>query len=166
MATSSAPSYFPPYISPEFVPHLDGGLWANNPTGNAVIEAVGVLKANHAEMRVLSLGCTCTAQSFNLHKAGIIGWRKKALEAAFAGQSFGSQGIAALMVGHDNIQRVDPCVEDGKFSLDNPNFMDELEGLGKECAREKMPQFRQLFEGHIAMPFEPFHGPLAKQTEG
>ena len=129
MATSAAPSYFPPYIAPNYIAHLDGGIWANNPTGSAVAEAVGILRVNPAQIRVLSLGCTCTAQSFVLQNVGMLAWRKKALDAAFIGQSFGSMGIAASLVGHSNIQRVDPTVEDGRFSLDD-NIVGES-GTGK-----------------------------------
>jgi hypothetical protein len=82
MATSAAPSYFPPYIARNYIAHLDGGMWANNPTGNAVVEAIGILGVNPTDIRVLSLGCTCTAQSFVLRNAGLLAWRKKALDAS------------------------------------------------------------------------------------
>lgn len=63
MATAAAPSYFPPYISSGYVAHLDGGMWANNPTGNAVVEAVGCLGASPKDIRVLSLGCLTLADA-------------------------------------------------------------------------------------------------------
>jgi patatin-like phospholipase/acyl hydrolase len=87
MATAAAPSYFPPYIGATYIAHLDGGMWANNPTGNAVVEAIGILGVSAPDIRILSVGCTCTAQSFTLREAGLWGWRKKALDAAFSGQS-------------------------------------------------------------------------------
>jgi patatin-like phospholipase/acyl hydrolase len=161
MATSAAPSYFPPYINPAYIAHLDGGLWANNPTGNAVVEAIGVLGVDPGQIRVLSLGCTCVSQSFALKNAGMWGWRKKALDASFSGQSFGSMGIAAVLIGHPNIQRVDPTVEEGRFSLDNPALLKELEGRARECAREELPRFRELLDHGAAEHFVPFHGPFA-----
>jgi len=162
MATSAAPTYFPSYIGPTNIAHLDGGLWANNPTGNAVVEAIGILEADPKQIRVLSLGCTCVSQSFVMKTAGMWGWRKKALDASFAGQSFGSLGIAALLIGHPSIQRVDPIVEEGRFSLDNATLMDELEGLAREHAREQLPHFRRLFDHGLTEPFVPFYGPRAK----
>lgn len=161
MATSAAPSYFPPYVAPNYIAHLDGGMWANNPTGNAVAEAIGILKVNPTDIRVLSLGCTCTAQSFVLRNAGLLGWRKKALDASFSGQSFGSMGIAALLVGHANIQRVDPTVEEGRFSLDNSSLVAELEGRARESAREELPRFRIMFDHGSAPSFKPLYGPLS-----
>jgi hypothetical protein len=61
MATSAAPSYFPPYIAPSYIAHLDGGMWANNPTGNAVAEAVGILGVNPTQIRAQSLPYASTA---------------------------------------------------------------------------------------------------------
>lgn len=58
MATSAAPVYLPSYISPQGIPFLDGGLWANNPTGMAVVEAVTMLGIDRNQIEVLSLGCT------------------------------------------------------------------------------------------------------------
>ena len=161
MATSAAPSYFPPYVAPNYIAHLDGGMWANNPTGNAVVEAIGILRVDPRDIRVLSLGCTCTAQSFVLRNAGLLAWRKKALDASFSGQSFGSMGIAALLVGHKNIQRVDPTVEEGRFSLDNGGLVAELEGRARESAREELPRFRMMFDHGRAEEFLPMYGPLS-----
>lgn len=136
-------------------------MWANNPTGFAVVEAIGVLGMQAPEIRVLSLGCTCTPQTFTLRDAGMIGWRKKALDAAFSGQSFDSMGIAAVLIGHDNILRVDPTVRDGMFSLDNTSGIPELEGLASECARESLPRFNHLFGHGSAERFAPICGPLS-----
>jgi patatin-like phospholipase/acyl hydrolase len=159
LATSAAPSYFPPFISSTYIAHLDGGLWANNPTGNAVAEAIGVLGIPRSEIRVLSVGCTKSPQSFSLKHAGLWGWRKKALEAAFSGQSFGSMGIAYVLLGHDHIQRIDPEVEPGRYSLDDATLISELEGRARESARQSMPKFRDLFDHGPADSFIPFHGP-------
>ena len=163
MATSAAPTYFPPFVTRDFIAHLDGGMWANNPTGLAVVEAIGVLAADPKDVRVLSLGCTCIPQSFDLKSAGLLGWREKALEASFSGQSFGSMGTAAILVGHKKTQRVDPIVQERRFSLDNPELVDELEGRATECAREELPKFRDLFDHGKVEPFIPLFGPLSGQ---
>jgi len=58
LATSAAPTYFPTYRSAAGIPLIDGGTWANNPVGLAVVEAVGVLNWPRESLKVLSLGCT------------------------------------------------------------------------------------------------------------
>jgi hypothetical protein len=165
MATAAAPSYFPPYIGSTYIAHLDGGMWANNPTGNAVVEAIGVLKIDPEEINVLSIGCTSVPQTFTLKNAGLWGWRKKALDAAFSGQAFGSMGIAALLIGHSKIRRIDPVVAEGRFSLDDSRSMDDLEGLARECAREELPGLKAMFAHGLADRFQPFHGPLAHEVQ-
>lgn len=70
-------------------------------------------------------------------------------------------GIAAVLIGHDNIQRVDPPVPDGAFALDDSKKLSELEGLAREHAREQLPRFRTLFDHEPAEFFKPLYGPLS-----
>jgi patatin-like phospholipase/acyl hydrolase len=58
LATAAAPTYFPAHRVPSGACLVDGGIWANNPTGLAVVEAIGVLGWDRSNLRVLSLGCT------------------------------------------------------------------------------------------------------------
>jgi len=88
-------------------------------------------------------------------------WRKRALDATFSGQSFGSMGIAAVLIGHGNILRIDPTVPAGMFSLDDCRKLTELEGLAREHAREQLPRFRVLFDHGPAESFKPLYGPLS-----
>lgn len=58
LATSAAPTYFPPHEISEYLGYfVDGGLFANNPALTAVIEALrGGLVDDLSDVRVLSLG--------------------------------------------------------------------------------------------------------------
>lgn len=65
MATSAAPTYFDPYtscytdlhgIEKPFGNKIDGGVWANNPALNGIIEAQKAFGVNLAELAILSLG--------------------------------------------------------------------------------------------------------------
>ncbi|AOJ06511.1 patatin-like phospholipase family protein [Burkholderia mayonis] len=57
LATSAAPSYFPPYEVPSLGYFADGGVFANNPSMTAVSEALASgLGGNLGNLRVLSLG--------------------------------------------------------------------------------------------------------------
>src|SRR5439155_1476648 len=74
---------------------IDGGVWANNPTGLAVVEAISML-GQTAEIRVLSLGCTENPAEYlpRLFPFGF--WARQAFDASVLGQSFASLGIAKL----------------------------------------------------------------------
>src|SRR5206468_3108582 len=53
LATAAAPTYFPTHRSAAGLPLIDGGMWANNPTGLATVEAIGVLGWERTSLRVL-----------------------------------------------------------------------------------------------------------------
>src|SRR6266581_1339825 len=58
LATSAAPTYYPPHRDSCGVALIDGGIWANNPVAVAVVEAIAVLGWDRSQIRVLSVGCT------------------------------------------------------------------------------------------------------------
>ena len=89
LATTAAPTYFPPHISGADLPMIDGGIWANNPTGMAVVEAVTMIDIPRDQIDILSLGCTESPCNFEIEKGGKFVWAAKAIEAAMCGQSFG-----------------------------------------------------------------------------
>jgi patatin-like phospholipase/acyl hydrolase len=158
LATSAAPTYLPAHTSPEGIPFLDGGLWANNPTGMAVVDAIAMLNANRENIEVLSLGCSRTAKNFAKYGGkGRWAWAKNAIEAAMSGQSFASMGTAFQLVGHEHVERIDVDVEPGRFELDATKHINELCGHGYEKARHALPRLRPRFFAEVAAPFEPFH---------
>lgn len=56
LASCSAPTYFDPHLVDDRYQLVDGGLWANNPSLVAVIDAQYRLKVDLADIRVLSIG--------------------------------------------------------------------------------------------------------------
>ncbi len=154
LATAAAPTYLPPHISPQGIPFLDGGLWANNPTGLAVVEAVGILNQDRRNLEVLSLGCTEEPQDFSIVRGGGLQWARAAIKAAMSGQSFGSMGTAYLLAGHEHVHRVSPIVAPGRFSMDDTTKLDQLRAFGFEQAREELPRLRELFFGEPATSFK------------
>jgi len=152
LATTAAPSYFPIHRSEEML-LIDGGIWANNPTGLAVVEAMTILEVPRANIQVLSIGCTQEVSDLSGGGSGELQWARRALNCAFAGQSFGSMGTAAMLVGHERILRINPPVPKGKFSLDSTKGIDQLEALGTFEARKALPELNRRFLGEGAEPF-------------
>ena len=55
-ATSAAPTYLKPVIQDDYV-LLDGGIWANNPTMMALVEALTCFTVQRENIAILSIGC-------------------------------------------------------------------------------------------------------------
>ncbi len=74
LATAAAPTYFPTHRSAVGVPLVDGGIWANNPVGMAVVEVIGVLGRDRRELKVLSLGCSSEPLNAGMAIRYGLGW--------------------------------------------------------------------------------------------
>ncbi|WP_145950061.1 CBASS cGAMP-activated phospholipase [Paenibacillus sp. Y412MC10] len=160
LATSAAPTYFPTMRSAAGTPLVDGGLWANNPVGTAVVEAIGVLGWKQGEFEVLSIGCTTDPLSIKWGRVLPLGmgyWAKKSVEAFMKAQSSQSLGTAQLLGGHGHIYRYDPVLPHKRFSLDGTNEITSLKGLGSSKAREALPTLERVFFESEAAPFQPCH---------
>jgi uncharacterized protein len=87
-ASASAPTFFPPYELPynsdECLPHIDGGVAANNPELAAIAHALSMTrsdqgKTNIDEIAVLSIGTgrtTCPYTYSQIKKWGLLDWAK------------------------------------------------------------------------------------------
>ena len=160
LATAAAPTSFPVHRGARGLPLIDGGLWANNPVGVAVVEAVGVLGWQAEEVRVLSLGCTTQALDVRPRRRfwrGAGYWLLRGTEVFMAGQSSGSLGTAQSLLGRERIIRINPPVARGRYSLDDVAGIPELKGLGHAEARKALPELRSVFFEQSAEAFEPYH---------
>ena len=160
LATSAAPTYFPPHRSSTGTPLIDGGIWANNPVCVAVVEAIGVLNWTRESLKVLSIGCTTEPLTINRGRQsslGILYWAKKLIDLFMFTPPSAALGMAQLLVGHDNIIRIDPVMPRGRFGLDQTKEIDSLKGLGDSEAREALPKLSEVFFGSPAEPFNACH---------
>ncbi|NEQ75337.1 MAG: patatin [Okeania sp. SIO2D1] len=83
-ASASAPTFFPPYELPyneeESLPHIDGGVSANNPVLVAIAHALWIQKNNGlklSDIAVLSIGTgntTCPYSYEEIKEWGLLGW--------------------------------------------------------------------------------------------
>ncbi len=160
LATSAAPTYFPTHRAATGTPLIDGGIWANNPVGMSVVEAISVLGWPRDSLKILSLGCTTEPLNIDRGRSnpgGLSYWTPKILDLLMHAQSHSSLGTAKLLAGHDNIIRIDPVMPQGRFSLDGTEEICSLKGLGNSEARHALPKLREVFFTNPAEPFNAFH---------
>lgn len=169
LATAAAPTYFQAHALGDGALLVDGGIWANNPTGMAAVEAVSVLGWPPESLRVLSLGCTEPLYTCP-PRAGRIDFALS-LNAFFQqGQSVASLGTAKLLCGHaessPKLFRYSLDVAEGKFQLDSASAIPELVGQGSTMARTALPTVRDVFLDERAEQFIPSHRVETEYRDG
>ena len=160
MATAAAPTYFAQHVTANDVGLVDGGLWANNPAGLAVVEAIGTLGWPADQLNVLSVGCLDDIK--RLRTAYGAARLAPQLSGIFmAGQSHGSLGIAKILTGDEHerraVFRVSQPVPDGFYSLDDTRRIRSLKDRAFAEARVQKPILHPHFFGTPAEEFTPCH---------
>jgi patatin-like phospholipase/acyl hydrolase len=158
LATSAAPTYFRAAEANErFL--VDGGLWGNNPIMVGVTEAIGVLKQSPKEIRVMSVGTLDEIRTLSRRNVwgGKILWAKPAIDSMMTGQAIAAHGQASLLIGSENILRINPPVPAGYYQMDDASCMRELVGIACGEAEHRSPDFERLFLSHKAQPFSPVY---------
>ena len=160
LATVAAPSYFPIHLSPEGVPFIDGGVWARNPVGLAVIEALGPLGWARDKIRVLSLGCTSTRLNVAWQKRTSLGssyWGARLADVFLTAQCSSAMVTAQTLIGAENVFRISPDMSHRRFTLDGVEHLPALRELGAHEASSSFVALAPIFFQEIAPKFEPFH---------
>ncbi|RVC63978.1 CBASS cGAMP-activated phospholipase [Mesorhizobium sp.] len=162
MATAAAPTFLAPYLTRDDVELIDGGVWANNPTGTATVEGIGMLGWPADRIKILSIG-TISSPIAPPKRQGLFAMLSNnyVTQLFMAGQHHSSMGAAMILTGHPHsreaIWRVDQTAPEGRFTLDSTKRIAQMKERGNVEARERLPALRQHFFDRIAAPFEPFH---------
>lgn len=162
MATAAAPTYFREFMTAKGIGLVDGGIWANNPVGYTVAEALSTLGWAPSELQVLSIGCLDeVAHLKDTYGAATIASKLSGL--FMAGQSSGSLGLAHTLTGdvggndHKAIYRISQPYLSGYYSLDDTTKISELKSRALAEARKEQPSLQKVFFSSTAEPFEPIH---------
>jgi len=162
MATSAAPTYFPAFrLGSDRTRLIDGGVWANNPSPIAVVEAVSSFGADLKQIRLFSLGTTsaATVRKKSLDHGGFVQWGLGGLEVLLKGQSVGASTAAFHLLGEEHVLREDPVIPAGVLKLDVVDS-DHLIGLASSYSRHLAPRFSSFVGEHVGLELEP------KMSEG
>jgi predicted acylesterase/phospholipase RssA len=166
-STAAAPSYFEAY-SEDGVALVDGGVWANNPAGVAVVEACSLLGWGGDDIRILSIGCG--RSPFDFPRSG--GWLSVAvritgffqlkappiMQLIMKGQSDSALGTARLLTNHSRqnpkVFRYEPDpMKIGDTKLNDYKAIPMLEGLGNELAATAIDEVAAAFAIGRCEPF-------------
>jgi patatin-like phospholipase/acyl hydrolase len=156
LATSAAPTIYRPLESGGYR-LIDGGIWANNPTMLAVVEALIAYDVARHRIKVLSIGCGDEPYHVTRRMTwgGLWHWRK-IIGAAMRAQSLAATSQARLLLGPSNVIRIDPTLVGPPIELDDyRRAMDELLPAVTASVAAHRDRVRQIFFTEKAAPFIP-----------
>lgn len=120
LATSAAPTYFQPLADGGHL-LVDGGVWANNPIMIGLVDALTCFDVARLNVQILSLGCGDEPYKFSEGKqagGGLLAW-SDLIFTAMRLQSQNALGQARLLVGPENVFRIDPAELNPAIALDD-----------------------------------------------
>jgi hypothetical protein len=154
--TTAAPSYFPGVENDGYV-MVDGGVWANNPVMNALVDALACYDVPRENVRILSLGTGEEAFTIGegVRTAGAARWAGlRAFKAAARAQSKNALGQAYLLVGKNNVLRIDPPESSDAIALDDvARALSELPPIARSMADASGHHVERMFFDGAAEPF-------------
>lgn len=156
-ATSAAPTYLKGHEHREsnriFV---DGGVWANNPIMVAIIDALSAYNLKPEQIQILSIGTGNPPFELSTSKvfAGLFAWRE-VIKAAMFLTSDNATAQAKLLLGPDNVLRIEPIGPDAHVELDDydralaelpelavRDFTEQTDGLKRFFLQQARPRER------------------------
>lgn len=163
MATAAAPTYLPA-VAVDNTRLVDGGVWANNPSMAALVEAVGTCNVELGALRVFSLGTTSEARhrSRRLDRGGAASWARSISDILLRAQATCANNQVHHLITPERLLRLNPVVPPDVLALDHIDAGD-LIGRAAHESRRAAPLFAERFADHQAPEFAPYYGSVAEQ---
>ncbi len=157
-ATATAPTFFRPLQDGGYT-FVDGGVWANNPVMIALVDALSCFDLPRERVRILSLGCGDDPYIVTHHmiqQGGLWHWRK-IIYGAMRLQSLNAIGQAGLLIGADQLIRIDALTSEQKIEMDDwVRAKAELPRAAATAVDHHGDQVASCFFREAAVPFKPF----------
>ena len=161
LSTSVAPTFFRSFKDSGYI-FVDGGVWANNPCMIGLVEALSSFNIPRENIKILSIGCGETPYivETKMIAGGFWHWRK-IIKGAIHLQSQNAIGQAGLLIGRDNIFRIDvPENMMPKKGIDLDDWKKSITVLPR--AAEKVfsdfgNKIKDNFLRETTIPYKPFY---------
>lgn len=150
LASCSAPTYFEPTKVDPFL-LADGGLWANDPSLVAYVEATGKLKIPAEEVRILSIG-TGVGEHYYSHEntnskwGAITGWGGPQIIDLILNLQSKTAGNMLFHLPKGEYLRLN-FKRDYKLSLDNVGILPDLKTIAERLFADELKNIKGFFEG-------------------
>lgn len=160
--TTAAPAYYPAVENDGHI-MIDGGVWANNPIMNALVDVLACYDVPRENIRILSLGTgdetlKLRNKQFN---GGVNGWGisfgvPPLFKIAAMAQSKNALGQAYLLAGKNNVVRIDVPEHDQLIALDDVHrSRTELPRVARAQAEASGHYIESVFLSDKADDFSP-----------
>jgi Patatin-like phospholipase len=161
-ATSAAPIFLEAVEQSGYA-LIDGGLFANNPIMVALVDALACYDVPRDRVRILSLGCL--KDSWTLKKvqglgSGWLAWGYSMYSVTSSLQSQNAHGQASLLIGAQNILRIDAPQPSHPIRLDDwVRAKAELPPIADRLVGEHSTTALEVFFKEPVHPYEPTYTP-------
>jgi uncharacterized protein len=156
MSTAAAPTFFEALPNNGYL-MVDGGLWANNPIMNALVDVLACYELERGQIEILSLGCGETTFKVDDKKArgGLLHWWN-VIRAAMRSQSLNALGQAYLLIGKDHVLRVDAPESPNAIALDDyKRAREELPTMARSLVEAAGKEINRVFLSSPALEYVP-----------
>jgi patatin-like phospholipase/acyl hydrolase len=157
LATAAAPTFYQPLQEGGYT-FVDGGVWANNPIMIALVDVLSCFDVPRERIRILSLGCgddPYTVDKPKIMKGGALAWRD-IIYAAMRLQSLNALGQAGLLIGPEQVIRIDAPASEKKIHMDDwVRATAELPAMAQEALDTYGNVVARMFLSDTVAPYEP-----------
>ena len=147
LSTAAAPTFFPAVERNGYI-FADGGIWANNPAMIGVVEALSCFDIERTQIRLLSLGCGQERYRMkSWHRTGgRLIWAFKFYQSAMRAQSQNAVGQAGLLIGKENLIRLDGNEESSGIAMDDvERAIDKLPSVARSLVEASGHGIYEMF---------------------
>mgnify|MGYP003630489608 CR=1 FL=1 len=149
LASCSAPTYFEPTTVAPFL-LADGGLWANDPSLVAYVEATGKLNMPAKEVRILSIGTGLGEHYYSHENAGakwgaITGWGGPQIIDLILNLQSKTAGNMLSHLPKGEYIRLN-FKRDHKLSLDDVDMLSDLKVIAERLFADEFKKIKGFFE--------------------